>query len=201
MFMKKTKKELKLFLKIDFIMNFGDYSMKSRISKFLSGDLISRYLKALRKAEYFSLKRSFISLLYKKKLKKLSYKTGIQLAINVFGYGLVLPHHGTIVVGSGNKIGNYCVLHTSTCITSGNKEIGDFFYLSTGGKVIKDIKIADSVSVGANSVLNKDANHPNSFYAGMPAKYVKDSPSWPFRDGQKYIERLKKCESIINKKC
>lgn len=58
-------------------------------------------------------------------------KLGFTIAENVFGYGLVIPHYGTIVVGSGNRIGNYAVLHTSTCITAGKKNIGDGLYLST----------------------------------------------------------------------
>lgn len=66
--------------------------------------------------------------------KSLGIKLGFTIPINVFGYGLVIPHYGTIVVGAGNTIGNYAVLHTSTCITAGNKIIGDALYLSTGAK-------------------------------------------------------------------
>lgn len=68
-------------------------------------------------------------------------KLGFTIAENVFGYGLVIPHYGTIVVGSGNRIGNYAVLHTSTCITAGKKNIGDGLYLSTGAKVLRDVQL------------------------------------------------------------
>lgn len=60
---------------------------------------------------------------------------GITIVYNVFGYGLVIPHYGTIVVGESNNIGNYAVLHTSTCISSNGKIIGNGLYLSTGAKI------------------------------------------------------------------
>lgn len=85
-------------------------------------------------------------------------KLGFSIARNVFGYGLVIPHYGTIVVGSGNIIGNYCVLHTSTCITAGNKRIGNGFYCSTGAKILDDVVIGDNVTVGANAVVNKNVD-------------------------------------------
>ena len=59
-------------------------------------------------------------------------------------------------IGSANvKYRNYCVLHTSICITVGNKQIGNGFYCSsTGAKVLNDIFIGD-VTVGANAIVNK----------------------------------------------
>ena len=51
---------------------------------------------------------------YKYRFRKLGMKLGFTISENVFGYGLVIPHYGTIVVGSGNRVGNYAVLHTST---------------------------------------------------------------------------------------
>ena len=82
-------------------------------------------------------------------------KLGFSISENVFGYGLVIPHYGTIVVGSGNHIGNYAVLHTSTCVTAGNKIIGDGMYLSTGAKVLGDIELGNFTTIGANAVAHK----------------------------------------------
>ena len=39
--------------------------------------------------------------------------------LNSLGYGAVIPHYGTIVVNGDARLGNYCVLHTSTCIAGG----------------------------------------------------------------------------------
>ena len=80
---------------------------------------------------------------------------GFTIAEIVFGYGLVIPHYGSIVVGSGNRIGNFAVLHTSTCITAGKKNIGDGLYLSTGAKVLGDIELGNFITIGANAVVNK----------------------------------------------
>lgn len=50
-------------------------------------------------------------------------------------YGLVIPHHDTIVVGNTNRIGPYAVLHTSTCITGTGRKIGKGLSLSIGAKI------------------------------------------------------------------
>lgn len=59
------------------------------------------------------------------KFKNSSVKLGFSIASGIFGYGLISPHYGTIVVGENNRIGNYAVLHTSTCITARAKSNGN----------------------------------------------------------------------------
>lgn len=126
-------------------------------------------------------------------------KLGVSIGSNVFGYGLVIPHYGTIVVGGSNKCGNYCVLHTSTCITDNGKSIGDALYLSTGAKITSKVTIGDNVSVGANSVVNKSFIEGNSMIAGAPAKVIKPMDAWYIRDGQLYSERVKIVENLKHK--
>lgn len=126
---------------------------------------------------------------------KLGIKLGLSVSFDEIGYGVVIPHYGTIVVGRGNRIGNYAVLHTSTCITEGKKNIGDGFYLSTGAKVLKDITIGDNVSVGANSLVNKSFPD-NCMVAGTPAEKIKDSEAWYIRDGEEYARRVRECEKL-----
>lgn len=174
-------------------MNYGDYSLNNRLKVFFSYNLVARYLKVLRKLEYAINNNLLRKHILKFRLKKLSYKTGILISPNVFGYGLVIPHHGTIVVGAGNKIGNYCVLHTSICITEGNKIIGDGFYLSSGAKVYRDIIVKDNVSVTMNSVLNINIDKSNCLCAGNPAKIIKNCDAWYIRDGVEYERRMQKC--------
>ena len=124
---------------------------------------------------------------------------GFTIARNVVDYGLVIPHYGTIVVGGGNSIGRYAVLHTSTCITEGKKTIGDGFYLSTGAKVLKDVKIADNVSIGCNAVVYKDVEDSGMFVAGNPAQPIKKSEAWYVRDGEEYNRRVALCEEYRKK--
>ena len=121
---------------------------------------------------------------------------GFSISRDCFGYGLLIPHYGTIVVGGGNSIGNYAVLHTSTCINHGKKKIGDFFYLSTGAKVIGDMTIGDCVSVGANSLVNKDFPN-NLLIAGAPADIKRSSYlSWIERDGVRFKKRVSEIEDM-----
>ena len=119
-------------------------------------------------------------------------KLGFTIAENVFGYGLVIPHYGTIVVGSGNHIGNYAVLHTSTCVTAGNKIIGDGMYLSTGAKVLGDIELGNFTTIGANAVVNK-SEESNCLLVGIPAEKKRYEDTW--MKGS-YRERYESCEKL-----
>ena len=106
----------------DSMMNRGYFkpSIKQRIHSLISPDYIMDFLVAMRKVDYLShAKRGGIKLkYYRHKFKNLSLKLGFSIEADVLGYGLVIPHYGTIVVGPNNKIGNYAVFHTSTSITS-----------------------------------------------------------------------------------
>lgn len=133
--------------------------------------------------------------------RRLGIKLGFSIAKDALGYGVVIPHYGTIVVGGGNKIGNYSVLHTSTCITHGQNVIGDMFYLSTGSKIIGDgIRLGDNVSVCANSVVNKSVPGSNILLAGLPANIKRnDYPSWTERDRDIYTQRVLMIEELKKK--
>ena len=132
-------------------------------------------------------------------LQKYSLKLGFSIAPNVFGYGLVIPHYGIIVVGSGNKIGNYAVLHTMTCITSGKKTIGDGLYLSVGSIILKDVQLDDNVTIAANSVINCNIDRSNSLVTGIPTRIIRESLPWFIRDGNEYNRRHDSIESLKRK--
>lgn len=135
---------------------------------------------------------------YKIRLRKLGMKLGFSIGEKVFGYGLVIPHYGTIVVGGSNHCGNYCVLHTSTCISDNGKEIGNALYLATGAKMTSKCRIGDNVSVGANSVVNKDFEEGNVMIAGAPARIIKNADAWYVRDGSFYASKVKQIEILKN---
>lgn len=111
----------------------------------------------------------------------------------------MIPHYGTIVVGGNNRCGNYCVLHTSTCITGNGKVIGDAFYLSTGAKVTSKVVLGDNVSVGANSVVNKSVIDGNVMIAGAPAKVIKSTVAWYIRDGESFSSKVNAIENLRQK--
>lgn len=105
---------------------------------------------------------------------------------------MVIPHYGTIVVGSGNKIGNYAVLHTCICITAREKEIGDGLYVSTGARILGDVKLGNCVTVGANTVVNKSEGD-NALLVGIPAVNKSTEPAWHTGNYQK---RFEACEEL-----
>lgn len=194
-----TKKELHFYLMADRIMNVGEFrkTLKGVLLRLVKPNYILAYLEALRKVEYFDSKRNLIGGGYwKLQLNRLGYKTGFSIAPGVLGYGVVIPHYGTIVVGSGNKIGNYTVLHTCVCITQGKKKIGDALYCSTGAKIVNDIELKQNVSVGANAVVNKSFDDGGILLTGIPAERKKEEKPWYVRDGETYINRIKECERL-----
>ena len=128
-----------------------------------------------------------------------NWELGFSIGYNCFGYGLVIPHYGTIVVGQSNRIGNYAVLHTSTCISDNGKLIGNALYLSTGAKITSKLVLKDNISIGANSLVNKSNNNDNKLLAGSPAQEIKDTAPWYIRDGHTYSSRVERIEALKSK--
>ena len=197
----KSKKELSFYIMADSMMNRGYFkpSLKERIKRFFIKDDIITLLRLMRKCQYYSLSGGVKYAYYLIRYNKLSKKLGMSIGWNSFGYGLVIPHYGTIVVGGSNKCGNYCVLHTSTCITDNGKTIGDALYLSTGAKITSKVSLGDNISVGANSVVNKSFANGNVMIAGAPAIIIKPMDAWYVRDGQSFSERVKNVENLKNR--
>lgn len=194
-----SKQQLMFFLMADRMMNRGNFNrtIKDAIKELFLPDYTMRYLECMRKANYYSHlegKRKIIGSYYKLKQRKLGVKLGYSIANDVFGYGLVIPHYGTIVVGGGNQIGNYAVLHTSTCITNGQKQIGDYLYVSTGAKLTTMETLGDGITVAANSVVAKSIAESNVLLAGMPAGVKKYSVPWV--DKSTHADRVKKIEEL-----
>lgn len=142
-----------------------------------------------------SLKKRILKFYHYRRFNRLGLKLGFSIGPSVFGYGLLIPHYGTIVVGANNKIGNYAVLHTCTCIHDKCDEIGDALYLASGAMIMKGTKLGDNVSVGANSYVNKSFDS-NLLIAGLPAKSIKHSEVWYKRDGIHYSEKVRQIEEL-----
>ena len=195
-----NRQEFKFNLAADLMMNRGKfhYSLKEKIHNFLSPDLIMDYLKALRHTQFYG-KKSWGGVYWRYKYRRLGLKLGFSIHTSQLGYGIVIPHYGTIVVGSGNTIGNYAVFHTCICITAGNKVIGDGLYCATGCKILNDIQIGDYVTIGANAVLNKSVPEGSALMIGIPAQKKRDERPWFIRDGEIYQERQRRCEELRKK--
>lgn len=197
----KSKKELRFYIMADSMMNSGCFkrSFNRRFRDFWVPDYNMRFLRAMRKASYFShqngLINRFLGGYYKLRQRKFGLKLGWSIASDAFGYGLLLPHYGTIVVGP-NNIGNYAVLQTSTCISGNMKTIGDALYVSTGAKLTNKVVLGDNVTIAANSVVTKSFPNGNVLLAGMPATVLKSSDPWYIRDGVEYAEKVKRIEEL-----
>lgn len=195
----QSKKELDFYIKADYMMNRGYFkpSFKQRLKAILSPDYIMDFLITMRRVDYYTQTKQAIPLIINKfKYKKLSIKLGFSIGAEVFGYGLVIPHYGTIVVGENNRIGNYAVLHSSTCITARQKVIGNNFYLSTGAKVTTGENLGDNIMVSANSVVTKGYSQGNVLLVGAPAIIKKTIPSWYEYQGGNTIDKVRAIEKL-----
>ncbi len=201
-----NKNKLHFYIAADRIMSGvpAKTTLKEIVFSFIFArynNLILKYLKSVRYVAYYeNTKKKKFSLLYiyhKLRFSSLGFKLGFSIGCNSFGYGLLIPHYGTIVINSSTIAGNFCVLHTSTCIAGDQKHIGDGLYLSTGSIISgKNITIGTNVSIAANSLVNKPIDKNNVLVAGSPAKIIKDSAPWYERDGVKFSERIKEVEKL-----
>lgn len=144
---------------------------------------IWNFQKKLRKIEYYAnCKKGFLNKLYyyylKYRFKKESIRLGFTIPQNVFGPGLAIVHHGTIIVSNEAKIGKNCRIHAGVNIgaSGGMSEapiIGDNVYIGPGAVIYGGIKIGDNIAIGANSTVNKSFDENNILIAGSPAEKQK----------------------------
>ena len=195
----ESKAELKFYIWADRIMNgyTTEPSFRSLICDVLMGGGIKEYLKAMRCYSYYKRQKGVLSKLmrhfYGFRFRKLGQKLSYSIGEDVFGYGLLIPHYGTIVVGGSNRIGNFAVLHTSTCISDKESVIGNGLYLSTGAKITKGITLGDGVMISANSVVNRSFGG-NVLIVGTPAREKSQRPIW-YLDEHLYDERVNRIEN------
>lgn len=139
-----------------------------------------RFIKHLRKAEYFHFKRKrnpFYYLCYIWHIRRknsIGRKLGMDLKENVFEEGLVIHHTVGIVVNSQAKVGRNCILHGGNIIgnmgeNTGSPVIGNNVRLGAGAKVLGDIYIADGVQIGAGALVIHSCNEEGALLVGVPA--------------------------------
>lgn len=179
-----SKKAYKQFLKSDKeALGINNNNILLNIKDFFFPNYIWKFQKLLRKLEYFhNCKNKGLNKFYyyylKFRFRVLSVKLGFSIPINVFGPGLSIVHYGTIIVNRNTKVGKNCRIHACTNIgaSGGNLEapqIGDNVYIAPGAKIYGDIKIANNIAIGANSVVYKSFNKNGTMIAGNPAKEIK----------------------------
>ena len=166
----KTKKDLKYFLIED---QKANYINKRTVMHFFPRcykTLQATYY--MRKAEYyFGVHNKLLFKFYKFKMERLCSKLGMVLSVNVFGPGLRIGHPNGIVVAPKAKVGKNCFIHQSVTIGINENEdgapiIGDNFVAGAGAKIIGNITIASDVCVGANAVVVKTIEEPQTTWGG-----------------------------------
>lgn len=121
---------------------------------------------------------SVYSLFLRMKYRNMQFKLGYSIPLNVFGPGLSIAHHGTIVVASNAHIGANCRIHEGVTIgaTNGTNDaatIGDNVFIGTGAKIIGGVVIGNNVAIAANAVVVKDVLcESGCTVGGVPAKVI-----------------------------
>lgn len=184
----QSKKELLLYLEED----KKALGITRRTPKFGS-DEVWRFERALRMYEYalnvgkndcfHKIVRSYRKFIH----HRWSVKLGFSIPANTCGKGLSISHYGMLIVNSNARIGEYCRLHTGIVVgaKSGSKAapvIGDRVYLGMGCKILGNISVADGVVIGANAVVVKSIDEPNTTWGGIPAKKLSDRGSSVYMD-------------------
>lgn len=135
-----------------------------------------RFQRRLRRIEYLAncrpwriVERVILELLN----HRLSLRLGFTVPKNVFGPGLCLVHHGTVVVSPLARVGENCRIHPGTSLGdyNGAPTIGNNVYIGPGAKLFGAITIGDNVAVGANAVV-RTSIPAGCTVAGVPARIV-----------------------------
>ena len=90
------------------------------------------------------------------------------------GKGLLIYHHGEIIINGTAKIGDYAKFHGNNCIgNSGNNVnapiVGENVEFGFGASAIGNIKINNGTVIGAGAVVVHSTNKENQILVGIPA--------------------------------
>ena len=120
-----------------------------------------RKLSQIKKKRFSYFVRTIGVWYWKYKLRKVSYKTQIQIPPGVVGPGLTIWHWGPIIINPKSRIGENVVLNPGIVIghkheNEGAPIIGNNVFIGAGSKIIGQIHIGDNVKIGQNVVIVKD---------------------------------------------
>lgn len=106
--------------------------------------------------------------------------TGVEIHPGAsIGHGFFIDHGMGVVIGETTEIGDYVTLFQGVTLGGTGKEkgkrhptLGNHVVVGSGAKVLGDIRIGDSVKIGANSVVLRSVPS-NSTVTGIPGRIVK----------------------------
>ena len=138
---------------------------------------VYRYLKSLRKYEYYYNTKSPLRYFYRFYNRRLGLRYNLGLFINTIGPGICLPHLEGGVVLNVKQMGKNCTVNIDVLCGNKNNQnniptIGDNVLICPGVKIIGKVKIGNNVTIGPNSVIVKDVPD-NAVVVGIPGKVLK----------------------------
>lgn len=180
----KNRKELKEAIRLDNAFFFGR-TRKERIWLRLTCDHfveIKRYMKYLRYEQFFAgggenKLRKIIMMYYQMRKNRLGNKLGFYIGADALEPGVVIYHHGCIIINGNAHIGSGTKLHGNNCIGNNGMDnrapvIGKNVDIGFGAVIIGNVRIADDVKIGAGAVVVSDCLVPGATLVGVPAKRV-----------------------------
>ena len=90
------------------------------------------------------------------------------------GKGLLIYHHGSLIINGTTKIGDYAKFHGNNCIGNSGSDkkapiIGDNVEFGFGASAIGNIKIDNGTVIGAGAVVVHSTDKENQVLVGVPA--------------------------------
>lgn len=179
----KTKADLKECLKIEKDLCYMySYGWKNKLILILTLNydvLIWKYIKNLRKSEYYLNNGNILGYIFYERMKnRVGRYLGFSIPPNTFGKGLKIYHQGSIVVNPNARVGEFCKIHGDVCIGNNGRDdlcpkIGNNVDIGMKACIIGGITIGDDIVIGANSFVNKSFTDKKSVIVGSPAKLKK----------------------------
>jgi len=122
-----------------------------------------KYIVTFRKAQFYA-KNKLLSYFYRFRLRRLSYKTQIQIPHNTqIGEGFYIGHLGRIIINPGSVLGRNINIATGVTIGAANRgpkkgcpTIGSSVWIGTNAVIVGKISIGDDVLIAPNSYVNYD---------------------------------------------
>jgi serine O-acetyltransferase len=157
-----------------------DWKWRRRFSA-RNSDRILVFQRRLRLLEYIenakpwpsAIRRAALIVLWRLHARQ-AERLGFTIPLNVFGPGLCLVHHGTVVVSSLARVGADARVHPSTSIgqdADGAPTLGDGCYIGPGARLVGPIELGSHVIVGANAVVTRSFAD-GAVLAGVPAREI-----------------------------
>ncbi len=135
-----------------------------------------RFIKAFRKAQYYSQRNKLLYILWEMRKRKIARRTHIQIpTCTKIGAGFYIGHCGRIIINPNAVLGKNINIATGVTIGQTNRgklqgapTIEDNVWIGTNAVIVGGIKIGSDVLIAPNAYVNFDVPD-HSVVVGNPA--------------------------------